>query len=109
MSVPPFIYTSEFITLFPGQPKEVTITFADLPVGFEIDRLQTLVQELVEFRVRVNQLPVDDPDRATDPGRESAFWEGTGGNKEAVYRGVVIEAVWANPGQPGINFRRTID
>ncbi len=109
MGAPPFIYTPEFITLFPGQPKEVTIVFADLPAGIELDRLQTLVQGFLEFRVRANQLPSDDPDRAADPGRESAFWEGTGGNREVVYRGTVVEALWVNPGQPGIAFKRPVD
>ncbi len=109
MGVPPFIYTPESITLFPGHPKEITFVFADLPAGLELERLQTLVQEVTEFRIRVNQLPTDDPDRAADPGRESAFWEGTGGNKEAVYRGIIIETEWANPGQPGLTFRRPIN
>ena len=109
MGVPPFIYTPESITLFPGHPKEITFVFADLPAGLELDRLETLVQEFMEFRIRVNQLPTDDPDRTADPGRESAFWEGTGGNKEVVYRSRIIEAIWVNPGQPGIAFKRPVD
>ncbi len=109
MGIPPFEYTPEYITLFPGQPKEITFVFADLPAGLELERLQELVQSFLEFRIRVNRLPPDDPDRIADPGKEHAFWEGTGGNKEAVYRGIIVETKWANPGQPGLTFRRPIN
>jgi hypothetical protein len=39
-------------------------------------QLIQLLQGLLDYRQRRNQLPRDDPDRATDPDRPDLFWDG---------------------------------
>ncbi len=57
--------------------------------------LKDLVQEDLTFRQRVRDLPDDDPDKTTDPGREGFRWEGNGANRELVSRStIVVSCIW---------------
>lgn len=44
--------------------------------------------------IRLNQLSQDDPDRQTDPAHSHAFWRGSGGQAEIVYRALIISVAW---------------
>ncbi len=59
--------------------------------------LQTLIQEDLTSRMKVRDLPSDDPDRDTDPASfmgEMLFWEGQGGNQDLVSRSTIVTVVW---------------
>ncbi len=60
--------------------------------------IRTLLQEQLTTRVKVRDLPNNDPDKTTDPVAvhgEAMFWEGAGGNKDLVSRAVIVEdVVW---------------
>ncbi len=57
--------------------------------------LKNLVQEDLTFRQLVRDLPDDDPDKTTDPGREGFRWEGRGAKRDLVSRStIVVSCVW---------------
>ena len=59
--------------------------------------LQILIQEDLTHRMKVRDLPSDDPDRDTDPASfmgEKRFWEGQGGNKDIVSRSTIVSVTW---------------
>ena len=56
----------------------ISIPYADL-VGTRLENESTLIQLLqlgIDERIRINRLPKDDPDRDTDPNRETFFHDG---------------------------------
>lgn len=72
--------------------------FADFPpsVTNNEQRQQHIIaaaQAWLDTRIKVKDLPDDDPAKIADPGLPHFFWEGTGGNKELVARSVLIENV----------------
>lgn len=61
------------------------------------DAVALFVQEnYLDVRQKLNTLPNDDPDRTTDPSRESLFWDGPGapGTTDLVSRSVEITIEW---------------
>lgn len=73
--------------------------FADFPpsAGDNVARQNHVIQHVQESfldtRIKLKDLPADDPYKTTDPALPHIFWEGTGGNTELVARSVVIENV----------------
>ena len=65
--------------------------FADADKARVALALKELLQEDLTFRQRTRDLPDDDPDKTTDPGRENLFWEGNGAKKELVSRSTIIQ------------------
>lgn len=58
--------------------------------------IQALLQEGLTTRIKLRDLPSDEPTKATDPAAdygERMFWEGQGGNRELVSRSVIVESV----------------
>ncbi len=53
------------------------------------------LQDKLDFKQRLNTLPIDDPDRTIDPGLPWLFWDGPGqpGNTDLVGRSDVIKNV----------------
>ena len=60
--------------------------------------LKELVQEDLTTRIRLRDLPDDEPTKTVDPAPqfgERMFWEGHGRNKELVSRSTIVEScVW---------------
>ena len=57
--------------------------------------LKELLQEDLTVRIRLRDLPDDEPTKTVDPAREDFFWEGRGINKELVSRSTIVEScVW---------------
>ncbi len=60
--------------------------------------LKDLVQEDLTTRIRLRDLPDDEPTKTVDPAPqfgERMFWEGHGRNKELVGRSTIVEdCVW---------------
>ena len=60
--------------------------------------LKDLVQEDLTVRIKLIDLPDDEPTKAVDPAPEFGermFWEGHGRNKELVSRSTIVEScVW---------------
>ena len=60
--------------------------------------LKTLLQEDLTHRMKVRNLPADEPTKTVDPAPqfgERMFWEGQGGNKDLVSRSTIVEdCVW---------------
>ncbi len=60
--------------------------------------LKTLIQEDLTLRVKVRDLPADEPTKTVDPAPEFGermFWEGRGGNRDLVARSTIVEnVVW---------------
>jgi hypothetical protein len=53
-------------------------------------------QTWLDSRIRLSDLPADDPDKSTDPALPWRFWEGSGGSAELVTRNYIIENVVYN-------------
>jgi hypothetical protein len=71
-----------------------------------IDNVQ---RQFLDTRIKLSDLPDDDPDKNTDPGLPHLFHEGQGGNAELVSRSIVIEDVtWDDNATPPlqVSFRR---
>jgi len=93
---------------------EFYFEFADFPGGVNtpqkrVDHIMTNGQRWLDTRQKLSDLPADDPDKTTDPGLPTLFWEGQGGNAELVGRSIVIENVtWDDAATPPLNvsFRR---
>ena len=60
--------------------------------------LKALVQEDLTTRIRLRDLPDDEPTKTVDPAPEYGermFWEGRGANRELVSRATIVEScVW---------------
>lgn len=60
--------------------------------------LKALVQEDLTTRIRLRDLPDDEPTKTIDPAPqfgERMFWEGNGANRELVSRSTIVEdCVW---------------
>lgn len=57
--------------------------------------LKAIVQEDLTTRIRLRDLPDDEPTKIVDPEREGFFWEGNGINRELVSRSTIVEdCVW---------------
>jgi hypothetical protein len=58
--------------------------------------IQSLLQEALTTRIRVRDLPDDEPTKTTDPAAEYGermFWDGQGINKSVVSHAVIVESV----------------
>ena len=56
--------------------------------------LKELLQEDLTLRIRLRDLPDDEPAKTVDPALgERFFWEGQGINRELVARATIVEAV----------------
>ena len=55
--------------------------------------LKQILQMQFEIRIKVRNLPSDDPDKNTDPAQPDIFWEGHGGNKDLVVRSLIVDEV----------------
>ena len=56
--------------------------------------LKELVQEDLTTRIRLRDLPDDEPTKTTDPAPEFGermFWEGRGANRELVSRSTIVQ------------------
>ena len=53
-------------------------------------RTTALLQAQFDVRIPLADLPLDDPDRTTDPARPDLFWDGT----DLVGRGVRLTVSW---------------
>ncbi len=53
--------------------------------------LKELLQEDLTVRIRLRDLPDDEPTKTVDPAREGFFWEGRGINRELVSRSTIVE------------------
>ena len=56
--------------------------------------LKELLQEDLTVRIRLRDLPDDEPTKTVDPAREDFFWEGRGINKALVSRSTIVEDVF---------------
>ncbi len=59
--------------------------------------LKTLVQEDLTTRIKLRDLPDDEPTKTVDPAPEFGerfFWEGRGGNRNLVSRSTIVEDVF---------------
>ena len=60
--------------------------------------LKLIVQEDLTTRIRLRDLPDDEPTKTVDPAPEYGermFWEGRGANRELVSRATIVEScVW---------------
>ena len=57
--------------------------------------LKTLIQEDLTLRIKVRDLPADEPTKTVDPAREGFLWEGKGGNRDLVSRSTIVEScIW---------------
>ncbi len=60
--------------------------------------LKELLQEDLTVRIRLRDLPDDEPTKTVDPAPqfgERMFWEGRGGNRDLVSRATIVEScVW---------------
>jgi hypothetical protein len=76
----------------------------------QVEKLRAAVQGLIDERIRLRDLPDDDPAKTTDPARLDFFWEGQGGNRTLVARPVEVVVRW-RPGGGGFDwvFRRPGD
>lgn len=52
--------------------------------------LKELFQEDLTTRIRVRDLPDDEPTKTVDPARPDFFWEGHGINRELVARSTIV-------------------
>ena len=61
-----------------------------------IEAIRAFIQDSHDERTTLNQLPVDDPDRTTDPARPELFWDGPGqpGNTDLVSRSSIYKVFW---------------
>lgn len=48
------------------------------------------IQDELDVRIKLSDLPDGDPDKTTDPALPWLFWEGTGGNAELVCRETLV-------------------
>ena len=58
--------------------------------------LKTLLQEDLTTRIRLRDMPDDEPTKTVDPALEFGermFWEGRGGNRDLVGRSTIVESV----------------
>lgn len=87
--------------------------FADFPpsAGTNEARQQHVidhVQSWLDTRIKLKDLPADDPAKLADPGLPHFFWEGQGGNAELVARPVIIEnVVYDDTKTPPLSFQLT--
>ena len=85
--------------------------FADFPPSASTNevRQQHIIDQAqlwFDTRIKLKDLPADDPNKTTDPAMPHLFWEGTGGNAELVSRNLVIEnVVYDDTATPPLTFR----
>ncbi len=59
-----------------------------------LNAIRDHIYSLIESTIRLNQLPNDDPDKATDPAQEGFFWRGSGGQAELVSLPLIVTVTW---------------
>lgn len=98
MPVREIIVTQTYVEINDGD-RILHFDFADFPPSAStnetrIAHITNHVQtNFLDKRIKLKDLPADDPDKTTDPGLPWLFWEGQGGNAELVARNVIIENV----------------
>lgn len=77
------------------------------------EQVRAVLQSFVDLRLRIDTLPLDDPDRGTDPGMRSLFWGDADGNPangvdatHLIGRGCLIEDVHWVDGQIVLTIRQ---
>lgn len=56
--------------------------------------LKDLINADLQVRIKVKDLPDDDPEKDTNPEKgERAYWEGQGNNKELVHQSTICDSV----------------
>ncbi len=70
---------------------------------------KAFLQDQLDFRQKLNTLPIDDPDRTTDPNKPWIFWDGPGqpGNTDLVGRADVVESVVWTGSEYRVTVRRS--
>lgn len=86
---------SDFIEINDGG-RIIRVTETDVAPGAK-DKMALAIQALLQFgldtRIKIRDLPDDEPTKTVDPARSDFFWEGHDGNKELVARPVIVESV----------------
>ena len=72
---------------------EVVFDLAALGVQLNsagVEKLRLLIQGEFDTRIKLRDLPDDDPRKTIDPASAKEFWEGKEGNRTLVSRGVEV-------------------
>ena len=88
--------SSTFYRLTEGG-REVVLDLAAMavtPSEAQVEKFRLLIQGEFDTRIKLRDLADGDPRKTTDPANVKEFWEGVGGNKTLVSRGVLVEIRW---------------
>ncbi len=92
-----------------GKDGMLEILYQDIPGNSwnsqRLKKLVTQIQDLIDVRTPLADLPIGDPDKTTDPGLPNHFWD----SGDLVARSIVIRDAWFDDTvQPNGRLRFTI-